>query len=121
MAKRLSKYATMTASDLARVTREKGLTKPEGLLHISEWADFLEAHDKGEAVADSAIPFAAGLNIEEHNSAYARMSSKQLKAEAKKRGVDTSDLATDLEIIDALEAADGTSEDDQAAADGVEG
>jgi hypothetical protein len=42
--KRTSQYANMTASDLARVTRERGLEKPN-VITLSEWADFLEADD----------------------------------------------------------------------------
>lgn len=42
--KRQSRYATMTASDLARETRERGLDKPN-VITLSEWADFLEADD----------------------------------------------------------------------------
>lgn len=42
--KRKSVYAKMTASDLARVTRERGLEKPN-VITLSEWADFLEADD----------------------------------------------------------------------------
>jgi hypothetical protein len=42
--KRTSQYANMTASDLARITRERGLEKPN-VITLSEWADFLEAND----------------------------------------------------------------------------
>jgi hypothetical protein len=42
--KRKSAYSSMTASDLARITRERGLEKPN-VLTRSEWADFLEADD----------------------------------------------------------------------------
>lgn len=42
--KRKSVYAKMTASDLARITRERGLEKPD-VITLSEWADFLEADD----------------------------------------------------------------------------
>lgn len=42
--KRRSIYTNMTASDLARVTRERGLEKPN-VKTLSEWADFLEADD----------------------------------------------------------------------------
>jgi hypothetical protein len=43
--KRKSIYATMTTSDLVRITRERGLKKPD-VITLSEWADFLEADDK---------------------------------------------------------------------------
>jgi hypothetical protein len=42
--KRRSAYANMTASDLARVTRERGLEKPP-VHSLSEWEDWLEAQD----------------------------------------------------------------------------
>lgn len=42
--KRKSQYANMNASDLARITRERGLKKPK-VITLSEWADFLEADD----------------------------------------------------------------------------
>lgn len=51
MAKRTSKYANMSASELGAETRRRGLTKPEGMVNISEWADFLEAEDAKEAEA----------------------------------------------------------------------
>lgn len=44
MKKRTSIYASMTASDLARITRERGLDKPD-VITLSEWANFLEADD----------------------------------------------------------------------------
>ncbi len=54
--KRTSKYASMTTSQLAAETRRRGLTKPEGMLNISEWADFLEAEDKKALIeAETAI------------------------------------------------------------------
>lgn len=46
--KRTSRYATMTASDLARETRERGLEKPN-VITLSEWADWLEADDVKKA------------------------------------------------------------------------
>lgn len=54
--KRKSVYASMTASDLARITRERGLDKPP-VVTLSEWADVLEADDvkrqqQGQAAAD---------------------------------------------------------------------
>lgn len=59
--KRQSIYANMTASDLARVSRERGLEKPN-VITLSEWADFLEADDartqakqaKADEAADTA-------------------------------------------------------------------
>lgn len=42
--KRKSVYANMKAHDLARITRERGLEKPN-VITLSEWADFLEADD----------------------------------------------------------------------------
>jgi hypothetical protein len=47
--KRKSIYATMTTSDLVRITRERGLKKPD-VITLSEWADFLEADDKRRAL-----------------------------------------------------------------------
>lgn len=42
--KKRSAYNNMTASDLARITRERGLEKPN-VRTLSEWADVLEADD----------------------------------------------------------------------------
>lgn len=52
--KRTSRYAAMTASDLARETRERGLEKPN-VITLSEWADWLEADDvkKAQQPADA--------------------------------------------------------------------
>lgn len=55
--KRQSAYANMKAGDLARITRERGLKKPD-VITRSEWADFLEKDDakrlKKESRADVA-------------------------------------------------------------------
>src|SRR4051794_23559048 len=51
--KRKSVYANMTASDLARITRERGLDKPN-VITLSEWADFLEADDIKRREAEQA-------------------------------------------------------------------
>lgn len=42
--KRKSAYSTMKTHELARITRERGLKKPD-VMSRSEWADFLEADD----------------------------------------------------------------------------
>ncbi len=42
--KRKSIYDSMTASDLARITRERGLNKPD-VITLRDWANFLEADD----------------------------------------------------------------------------
>ncbi len=54
--KRQSVYAKMTASDLARITRDRGLEKP-GVKTLSEWADFLEADDINRQSASSSPEF----------------------------------------------------------------
>ena len=41
---RKSLYHGMKAHDLARITRERGLDKPN-VITLSEWADYLEADD----------------------------------------------------------------------------
>ena len=55
MAKRISRYAAMTTSELAAETRKRGLTKPEGMINISEWADFLEADDAKAAEVPAPV------------------------------------------------------------------
>lgn len=54
----------------------------------------------------------------EHNSVYSGMTKKELKIEADNRGVNIDGLRSNAEIIDALEAADGLTENEQAAEDG---
>lgn len=53
--KRKSAYASMNASDLARITRERGLEKPN-VITLSEWADFLEADDAKHRQQLSRVP-----------------------------------------------------------------
>lgn len=65
--KRKSVYAKMTASDLARVTRERGLEKPN-VITLSEWADFLEADD-AKRLAESSSGEAATVITDEEADA----------------------------------------------------
>lgn len=50
--KRKSRYANMNASDLARITSERGLEKPK-VITLSEWADFLDADDAKRVTAEN--------------------------------------------------------------------
>lgn len=53
---------------------------------------------------------------EDDNSDYNSFTAKELRAEADARGIDTKAFRTKDEVIDALEAADGMTEDEQQAA-----
>jgi hypothetical protein len=118
--KRVSKYATMTASDLARVTRERGLEKPT-VLHISEWADWLEEIDQQTdaapvvesqvAAVENAAP-ALALQAQ-----YDAMSKDNAVKAAHHAGMPTTNRTTKAEAIDFLLAAAAVSEDEQQAAD----
>lgn len=49
-----SLYDNMTASDLARITRERKLEKPN-VITLREWADFLEADDAKRLLKAQAV------------------------------------------------------------------
>lgn len=108
MVKRTSKYANLTASDLARITRERGLAKPEGMKNISEWADWLEGLD-GETQAAEAAPLAA--------PDYDAMTRAEAVKRAQDAGMPVARNTSKAEAVDFLMAAAGISEDAQAALD----
>ncbi len=87
---------------------------------LATWAERLAI-----AMGVSSVPVAVEtLEIVEDeidNSAvdstsdYSSFSAKELRAEADARGIHTAPLRSKVELIDALEAADGLTEDQQAA------
>jgi hypothetical protein len=113
--KRTSKYANMNASDLARETRARGLEKPH-VLDISQWADWLEEQDNPTKLAEAEV-VEDQLDKSADGGQYHSMSNRDLRALAKERGISLHDRT---EIIDALQAADGMTEDEQAAQDSGE-
>lgn len=128
--RRAGKYDNYTASDLARETRARGLEKPN-VITLREWADWLEAHDKA-AEAETPEPTAWGdtpqpnahlippvnttaeIAPEVRRAALESMSVRELREDAEQRGLNRKD-----ELIDAIEAAQGVSEAEQAQADGI--
>lgn len=120
MAKRTSKYASMTTSDLARETRALGLEKPEGVINISEWADWLEKQSAqpvesvGEPVTDTE---AAGMPFAEIAPDYDAMSKAEAVKRAQEAGMPVSSKTSKAEAVDWLMAAAGVTEDEQAALD----
>lgn len=110
MRKQPGKYDKLSAGDLGRLTRERGLAKPD-VLDIGEWARWLEAQD---AAQSQPKPETAEEENYSGESDYSTLSAKELRAEAETRGIDTKALRTKTELIDALEAADGMTEDEQA-------
>ena len=126
MAKRTSKYASMTASDLARETRERGLAKPDGMTNVSEWADWLESLDAqqpsvGEPISAAEAATLPQAEVEVTEAAatdYRRMNKAQLVDLSIERGLDADEAhaSTKAELADWLLAADGVTEDAQQAA-----
>jgi len=130
--KRTSKYANMNAHDLAEETRNRGLEKPD-VLTISDWANWLEEQDKAEGNPDqyvrarkegeTAEPEAPARESwqgdvpDSSGGSYSGYTVKELRALAKERNVDLSGLNDRASIIDALQASDGMTEDQQAAQD----
>lgn len=109
MAKR-TRFDNMSASDLARETRALGLDKPN-VLTRRDWASWLnEQSMKTPTASEPAASDASG---------YDAMTVAELRTEAERRKVDTAGLRLKSEYIDALEAADGMREEQQAAMDGV--
>ncbi len=90
---------------------------------IAGWAERVAV-----AMGVSSVPVIVDdvevIEEESDNSSgdYSSFSAKELRAEADARGINTAPLRSKVELIDALEAADGLTEDDQAAkyADNVE-
>jgi hypothetical protein len=59
-----SKYHAMSAGELARITRERGLDKPE-VITRSEWADFLAADDAKPVKVSRAVDTDADRDSED--------------------------------------------------------
>lgn len=59
-----SKYHAMSAGELARITRERKLEKPN-VLSRSEWADFLAADDAKPAKVSRAVDTDADRDTED--------------------------------------------------------
>lgn len=120
MAKRTSKYALMNAGQLAQETRARGLQKPD-VLTLSEWVDWLEGLDTqtvGEPVSEAEAATMPTAEVEvTGGTPYDSMTKAQLVMEARTRKMDISGMTTKAELIDALLASDGVSEDEQAAMD----
>jgi hypothetical protein len=114
MARKRTIYDNMNAGDLARITRERGLQKPD-VLHIVEWADWLAEQDAKQDASKAPTENVAAQTSESND--YGSMSNRDLRALAKERGITLHDRT---EIIDALQAADGMTEDQQAAQDNGE-
>lgn len=111
--KKRSIYSNMTASDLARITRERGLEKPN-VITLSEWADFLEDEDKKRQNPDAGTDTAFGFEeTAPSHEDFEAMTVKQLKAALAERDGDLTGLNTRAELIDALEASWGITEDEQ--------
>lgn len=122
MAKR-TQYSNMSTSDLARLTRERGLVKPEGLMDVGEWADWLAQQDKpvmGEPVTDAEAAALPPAEVEVA-SPYAAMPRAELVPLAEQRGVvvvgtgkdgyvTVEDLRSALDAAGAQVAADGAGE-----------
>lgn len=116
MAYKPSKYGHLTASDLARITRERGLEKPD-VITLREWADWLEEWEKAASKATAeAVPetTASKSGVPTYDTLNA-MTVKKLKAALAERGGNLSGLNTKPELIDALLASYGVSESEQAA------
>lgn len=103
MAKQTSIYTKMSVSELSKVTRERGLKKPEGMKNASEWVAFLEKQDsladtKPNAVVKTAEPTA-------EVSAFDGMTVAELKDYAERHAIDLGDATKKADILTALEVA----------------
>lgn len=112
--KQASIYENMNASDLARITRERKLEKPN-VITLREWADFLQADDAARRNPVSAT--SAAETAPTVSDPYGGMSADEAVAEASRRGMKTSSRTSKREAVDYLLASDGVSEDSQAALD----
>ena len=72
-----------------------------------------------EDIADAVLPLDSPEGVEYVQSEYEKLTKKELRAQAAERGIDLTGLNLKSELIDALMAADGVTEEEQAAADGV--
>lgn len=115
MARKTGQYDNLNASDLARITRDRGLDKPQ-VITLREWADWLEAQDHPTTVASVKDVEIIEDEMDSENvdngriGDYSDMSNTKLRKLAKERGIT---LHERTEIIDALQAADGFTEDEQ--------
>lgn len=102
------KYDDLSTSELARLTRERGLDKP-AVGDSGAWAAWLREQDSAPA---SVVAQAATAAPD-----YKHMSKVNLVVLAQERGLADASANTKAELADWLLASDGVSEDQQAAQD----
>ncbi len=105
-------YHLMSDSDLLRVATERGLyaSQAPDRKHLERILLDADAPQADERVSVNASA----------PTDYRLMSRTDVVALAKERGIKTTNRTTTLEAVDFLEAADGMSEEEQAAQDGVD-
>lgn len=112
------KYDNLSASELSRITRELGQTKPD-VINVGEWAVWLRENDSKPDYVNNEAPAAAVNEANKRandaglgelyltsNSAYDSLTIAELRDIADERNVDLEGAARKADIIKALEAAD---------------